>query len=153
MLSFRILILAAVLTFGASVSAFAQTPVKLDTPQSKEVGPIRSSPAYAEAILRKTELQAELESMLPDYTEENPKVIDARFEIGVLTKDIDRLFGVRPTETSKLTEALGKLIVRRAAVATELHRLMRSYNKDHPEVKRAQRRVDIYDAAIREILG
>lgn len=140
------------LIVGASLTVFSQSP-KADPVQSKEVGPIRSSPAYAEAILRKTELQAELESMLPDYTEQNPKVIDARFEIGILTKDIDRMFGVRPTETGKLTEALGKLIVRRAAVATELHRLLRSYNKDHPEVKRAQRRVDIYDAAVREILG
>lgn len=146
------LILLAGLIVGASITAFSQSP-RTDPVQSKEVGPIRSSPAYAEAILRKTELQAELESMLPDYTEENPKVIDARFEIGVLNKDIDRMFGVRPTETGKLTEALGKLVVRRAAVATELHRLLRTYSKDHPEVKRAQRRVDIYDAAIREILG
>lgn len=146
------LILFAGLIVGASITAFSQSP-RTDPVQSKEVGPIRSSPAYAEAILRKTELQAELESMLPDYTEENPKVIDARFEIGVLNKDIDRMFGVRPTETGKLTEALGKLVVRRAAVATELHRLLRTYSKDHPEVKRAQRRVDIYDAAIREILG
>ncbi len=152
MKNLKYVILVLGLLFGASLTAFSQS-IKTDLVQSKEVGPVRSSPAYAEAILRKTELQADLESMLPDYTEENPKVIDVRFEIGVLTKDIDRLFGVRPTETGKLTEALGKLIVRRAAIATELHRLLRTYSKDHPEVKRAQRRVDIYDAAIREILG
>ena len=63
------------------------------------VGPIRASAAYAEVLLRKTEVQAELEAMLPDYTEENPRVIDARFEIGVLTRDIDRIYAVRPSET------------------------------------------------------
>lgn len=117
------------------------------------VGPIRASAAYAEVLLRKTEVQAELEAMLPDYTEENPRVIDARFEIGVLTRDIDRIYAVRPSETGKLTLALGKLLVRRAALETEFQRLQRSYNKDNPEVKRAKRRIEIFDNSIKQILG
>lgn len=117
------------------------------------VGPIRSSAAYAEVLLRKTELQAELEAILPDYTEENPKVIDGRFEIGVLTRDIDRIYAVRPSETGKLTLALGKLIVKRAALETELQRLLRSYNKDHPDVKRTKRRIEVFDHSIKQILG
>lgn len=136
-----------------AAAVFSQSANAVDTPQIKEVGPIRSSAAYAEVLLRKTELQADLESMVPDYTEENPKVIDARFEIAVLTKDIDRLFGVRPTETAKLTQALGRLIVRHAELSTDLHRLQRSYSSDHPEVKRARRRAEIFDSAIKEILG
>ncbi len=119
----------------------------------KETGPIRSSGAYAEVLLRRTELQADIEAFLGDYTEENSKVIDARFELGILTKDLDRIYTVRPSETAKLTPALGKLIVRRAALETDLARLMRSYNKDHPEVKRAKRRVEIFAASIKEILG
>ena len=117
------------------------------------VGPIRASAAYAEVLLRKTELQADLEAMLPDYTEENPKVVDARFEIGVLTRDIDKMYAVRPTEIGKLTLALGKLLLKRAALETELQRLQRSYAKDNPEVKRAKRRVEIFDNSIKQILG
>ncbi len=116
------------------------------------VGPIRSSAAYAEVLLRKTELQAELEAILLNYTEENPKVIDGRFEIGILTRDIDRIYAVRPGETGKLTLALGKLIVRRAALETELQRFLRTYNKDHPDVKRAKRRIEIFDNSIKQIL-
>ncbi len=145
--------LLALLVVAAAGTAHGQSAVKNDAGQGKEVGPIRSSAAFAEALLRKTELQADLESMLPDYTEENPRVLDARFEIGILTKDMDRLFGVRPSETGRLTQALGKMIVRRAALETDLSRLQRSYSKDHPEVKRAKRRVEIFDAAIKEILG
>ncbi|MEP6944516.1 MAG: hypothetical protein ABJA02_01265 [Acidobacteriota bacterium] len=145
-----IIAVAVILFAGAARS---QVPVKSDVGPVKEVGPIRSSAAYAETLLRRTELQADLEAMLPDYTEENPKVLDARFEIAVLSKDMDRLFGVRPSETGRLTEALGRMIVRRAALATDLSRLLRSYSKDHPEVKRAKRRVEIFDAAIKEILG
>ncbi len=118
-----------------------------------ETGPIRSSAAYAEVLLRKTELQADLEAMLPDYTEENPKVIDSRCEIGILTRDIDKMYAVRPTEIGKLTLALGKLLIKRAALETDLQRLQRSYAKDNPEVKRAKRRVEIFDNSIKQILG
>jgi len=115
-------------------------------------GPIRSSAAYSEILLRRTELQADLEALSPDYTEANPKIIDLRFEIAALDKSLEKVFGVKPTETGKLTLALGKLIVRKATIETELSRLMRSYNKDHPEVKRAKRRVEIFDNAIKEVL-
>lgn len=124
-----------------------------DTTDFKEVGPIRSSAAYAEVLLRRTELQADLESFLNDYTEDNPKVIETRFELGALIKDIDRLFKIRPSETSKLTLALGKMIVRRAALETDLMKLKLRYNEKHPEVLRAKRKVEIYAAALKEILG
>ena len=141
----------AVLALVFSVSLnYSQTPDK--NPQSGDVGPIRSSPAYAEILIRRTELKADLESLLADYTEANPKIIDLRFELGLLDKSIERVFGVRPTDTGKLTLALGKLLLRKAALETELARLSRSYNKDHVEVKRAKRKVEIYEAAIKEIL-
>jgi len=120
--------------------------------KSSEPGPIRSSPAYAEILLRKTELQADLEALTPDYTEESNKIIDLRSEIASLDKSLERVFSIRPSETDKLTLALGKLIVQKAVLETELARLLRSYNKDHKDVKRAARRVEIFDAAIREIL-
>lgn len=140
----RLIFLAAILLTPAI--CYAQQA------STNEPGPIRSSAAYAEVLLRKTELQADLESFLGDYTEQNPKVIDARFELAALAKDLDRLFAVRPSETAKLTAALGKMIVRKAVLETELSRLMRSYNKDHPEVKRMKRKVEIFDSAIKEVL-
>lgn len=120
--------------------------------QAVDAGPIRSSPAYSELLLRKTELKADLEALSADYTEANPRIIDLRFELGVIDKLLEKVFGVKPSETGKLTLALGKLIVRQAALQTEHARLLRSYNKDHPEVKRAARKVEIYDAAIKEVL-
>lgn len=115
-------------------------------------GAIRSSPAYAEILLRKVELQADAEVFLADYTETNPKLLDVRFELNALEREMERLFAVRTTETSKLTLALGKLMVRKAAIATDLNRLSRSYSKDHPEVKRAAKKVEIFESAIKEIL-
>jgi len=120
--------------------------------QASEPGPIRSSPAYAEVLLRRTRLQADLEAFLADYTEANPKIIDLRVELAAINKSLDRVYAVKPTETGKLTLALGRLIVEQAALQTDLARLLRSYSGDHAEVKRAKRKVEIFESAINEIL-
>lgn len=139
---------------ASSASAQVSQPKPTGTPSpSSEPGPIRSSPAYAETLLRKTELESDLLSFAEDYTDQNPKVIDARFELATLSKDIDRLFAVRPDDVAKLTLALGKLIVRRAEIETELNRLLRSYKPDHPQVIRARKKAELYRDALKEILG
>ncbi len=111
----------------------------------------KSSPAFAELILRKTELLADLESLLVSYTEEFPKVKELRFEVAELDKETARLGVVR--ENAKLTAALGKLLVRRAELATDVWSLQKKYGDEHPDVKRAKRKAEIYDNAVREILN
>ena len=135
-----IVTVAFILLSAAAVSAQA------------DAGPIKSSPAYAEVLLRKTELQADLESFLADYTEANPKIVDLRFELASINKSLDRILAVGPTQTGKLTLALGKLIVRKAALETDLNRLSLKYGKDHTEVKRARRRVEIFENAVNDVL-
>ncbi len=117
------------------------------------INSIKGSPAFAEVLLRRADLRSDLESFLPDYTEQNPKIIDIRFELAELDKALDRLYSVKPTELSKLTLALGKMLVRKAGLETDLARVKRSYNDDHPDVRRLKRRLEAYDAAIKEILG
>jgi len=140
---FQRTIFSLILLLIAASFAFSQTG---------EVGPIRSSAAYSEVLLRKTQLQADLEALLADYTEANPKIIDLRTELAAINKSLEKIFAVRPTETGKLTLALGKLIVDQARLQTDLARLLRSYGNDHPEVKRARRKVEIFESAINEIL-
>ena len=120
--------------------------------QAGEPGPIRSSAAYSEVLLRKTQLQADLEAFLADYTEANPKIIDLRNELAAINKSLEKIYAVKPAETAKLTLALGRLIVQQAALQTDLARLLRSYSNEHAEVKRARRKVEIFESAINEIL-
>lgn len=137
---------ASVFLFSFAIYGHAQVAAE------NEAGPIRSSAAYAEVILRKTELQAELEAVLPDYTDTNPKILDLRFELSALNKAIEKVYGVKPSDTGKLTLALGKLLIKRASLETDLARLLRTYTNEHNSVKRVRRQVEIYDAAIKEIL-
>lgn len=139
---------AICILFAASVFSAAQKNADVsDAPLS-----IKSSPAYAEILLRKTELLSDIDAFGADYTEVSPKMIELRVELASLDKSLEKVFAVRPSETGKLTQGLGKLIVKKAALDADLDRLSRKYSKDHPETKRAQRRVDRFNAAIGEIL-
>jgi len=112
----------------------------------------KSSPAYSEVLLRKTERESELEEFLIGYTEEFPKVKEIRFELDLLQKAAAKIVAVNASEAGKLTLALGKLMVRKTEIETDLWNLRRQYEDDHPEVKRARRKIEIYEKAIKEIL-
>jgi hypothetical protein len=150
---FLIILLIPVLA-GISFAQRKSAPAP-STPSapSTATDPIRSSPAFAEVLLRKTELQADMESLLVEYTEEYPKIKEARFELAAVQKEMDRLLAVKPAEASKLSQALGKLIVRKLELETDLWALRVKYDDENPDVKRAKKKLEIYEAAIKEILG
>lgn len=113
----------------------------------------RASPAFAELRLKKAELESELESLLLEYTDDFPKIKEIRATLGFLQKEIERLATVGPAGSQRLTPALGKLMVRKAEMETEVWRLSEMLQPAHPDLKRAKRRVEIFEAAIKEILG
>jgi uncharacterized protein involved in exopolysaccharide biosynthesis len=118
-----------------------------------DLQPIRSSPAYAELLLRRTELESNLDALLVDYTEEFPKVKDIRLELGFLKTEMDRLLAVRPADAAKLSQALGQLMLRKVEIETQLDTLRAQYKDDHPDVRKARKKVETYEAAIKDILG
>ncbi len=145
--------LFAAVLLASGIEAFSQTntPNKTETAKTSPVVP--SSPAYAEILLRRTELTAELESLVLDYTEEYPKVREIRHVLTLIERESARLAKVKPADSSRLTLALGKLIVRKIELETDLWGLLKTYKEEHPDVKRARRKVEIYEAAIGELLN
>lgn len=140
------------LTF--SLSAFAQTDDKkprLDysTPTSKA---IKSSPAYAALVLHRTTLRAELEELLTTYTEDFPKVVDTRYEIDLINYELSRLLGTKVTDSCKLSDSLGKLILKKTEVEMTLWTLKKKYNSEHPDVQRTIKKLEIYEKAVIEVL-
>jgi len=130
-----------------------QSATKQPKPVVAESNGIRATPAYAEVLLRETELKAEIESILLDYTEDYPKVKEMRFELELLSSEMDRLLAVKPNDIGKLTQALGKLILGKVSNQTTLRQLRLQYADEHPSVKRQRKKVEIYEAAIKQILG
>ncbi len=113
---------------------------------------IKSSPAYAELLLRKTEREAELEEFLLDYTDEFPKVKEIKFELDLLQKQMEKVLAIGASDAPKLSLALGKLLVRKTELEVDYWNLLKQYNADHPEVKRAKRKIEVYEKAVKEIL-
>ena len=145
-------LLSAIVLFSTVI--FAQTNIKTKPPTTITTASnqIKSSPAYAEIILRKTELTSDLESLLVEYTEDYPKVREMRYETGLLQKELNKILALTAADSGKLTSALGKLIVRKSELETDLWGLQKQFNDEHPDVKRAKRKVEIFDAAIKDIL-
>lgn len=113
---------------------------------------IRATPAYAEILLRKTELESTVEELLVSYNEEFPKVKNTRYELNLLNAELARFGRLNKSDAGKLTLALGKLIVRRAQLATEFWIISNRYNSAHPNAKKAKRKLEIYHKAVEDIL-
>jgi uncharacterized protein involved in exopolysaccharide biosynthesis len=148
-------LLTAVSIFMFASFCRAQTSgsvTKKTVPTQTATSAVKSSPAYAELLLRRTERESELEGLLLDYTEEFPKVKEIKFEMELLKKEMDKIAAVNAAESGKLTLALGKLIVRKVEIEADLWNLRLQYKDDHAEVRRAKRKVEIYERAIKEIL-
>jgi uncharacterized protein involved in exopolysaccharide biosynthesis len=114
---------------------------------------VRTSPAYAELLLQKTELESTLESLLVDYNEGHPKIKGLRTELTLLNAEILRLSVVKPADAGRLTSALGRLMLRKVELEVQFEAMRAQYKDEHPEVKKLKRKIEIYESAIREILG
>ena len=150
---FRRGVVVLALALSMCLLAVGQGTKSTAKPAVEDLGFVKSSPAYAELQLRRTELSSELESLLIDYNEEYPKIIELRYTVSLLDRDIARISKVKSTEASKLTLALGKLMLRRIELETDLWNLKRSYKDEHPDVKRAKRKVEIYESSVSDILN
>lgn len=145
-----LVIVAALLAFVAGVQP------RECAAQAKPAAPAidyRSSAAYAEVRLRQAEIEAELESSLSEYTEDHPKVREARVSLALLQKEIERLSAAGPAAVSRMTAAVGKLMVRKVEAETDLQKLLEALQPAHPDAKKAKRKVEVFEAAIRDVLG
>jgi len=135
---------------GAAQTSNKPKPLPTTLPAANTQSAIKSSPAYAEVLLRKTELEATLDDLIGEFTEEYPKVKETRFALGLIRKEFDKILAVG--DAAKLSLALGKLIVRKVELETDVWALLQKYSDAHDEVKRAKRKVATYEKAIKEIL-
>jgi len=112
----------------------------------------KSSSAYAELLVYKTELEAQIEDLAGDYTEDFPKISELRFQLDLAEKAAKRFLSVSASDAPKLSLALGRLTVRKIELETVLWNLQKQYKDDYPEVRRSKRKVEVFERAIREIL-
>jgi hypothetical protein len=135
-----------------SLFSFTQTKTTSKKAGFQVLNSYLGSPAYAEVLLKKTDVEAEYESLLIDYTEEYPKVKENKLALRLLLLEIEKLSKIDSSQMSKLTLALGKLIVRKVEIEVEVKALLVGYDEKNPDVLRARKRLQIYEKAVAEIL-
>ena len=148
-------LLIAISTFILAAVGNAQTAantVSKKTASNQAVSQIKTTPAYAELLLRKTELESALEDFSEAYTDDYPKVRETRYQLSLIEKDLARLLAFGNSDLTRMTLALGKLMVWRAELEADLWSLKTRFGNDHPDVRRAARRVSSFEKAIAEIL-
>jgi uncharacterized protein involved in exopolysaccharide biosynthesis len=144
-----------IVIFLFSVNCLAQQSKKTanTVPVSNSSGQsVKATPAYAELILRKTELESVLEDLSTAYTEEYPKFKETRYQLSLIEKDLAKLLSFGSTDLTRMTLALGKLLVRRAELDTDLWSLKTRFSDTHPDVARAKRRLSTFEKSINDIL-
>ncbi|NNE99058.1 MAG: hypothetical protein HKN25_08570 [Pyrinomonadaceae bacterium] len=152
----KFLRLAFVLVFIGSFSIVGEAQLRSRKSAKSTPVPIRTairhSPAFAELILRRAELESSLAELLVSYKEEFPKVKETRYELDVIRADIKEISSTSASQTGKLTLSLGKLLVRRAELATDYWVLKNRYSDQHPSTKKSKRKLEIFERAIKEII-
>lgn len=151
----RKIIFTLVLVPLCSLLCFSQTNGRKTAPQTSGAAAnqaAKSSPAYAELLVQKTEFEAQLEDFAGDYTEDFPKIKELRFELALIEKAANRFLAVGAGDVPKLSLALGKLTLRKIELETSLWNLQKQYKDDYPDVRRLKRKIEIFERAIREIL-
>lgn len=140
--------LLLLLTLVLALAGFSISQASVPNPAH-----VRTSPAYAELLLQRTELESTLEALLVDYNEAYPKVKELKTELTLLNAEILRLTAVKPTDAGRLTSALGRLMLRKVELEVQYEAMRAQYKDEHPDVKKLKRKIEIYESAIREILG
>lgn len=144
---------AALFLFYSPFCLAQTTNKKVAAVSSQGIGQAaKSSPAYAELLMQKTELEAQLEDFAGDYTDEFPKIKELRFQLNLMEKAASRFLAVGAGDVPKLSLALGRLTIRKIELETNLWNLQKQYKDDYPEVKRLKRKIEVFDRAIRDIL-
>lgn len=108
----------------------------------------KSTAAYAELVLRKVALQADMEGSLATMARDNPAVTAKQSEIDAVAAELDQLCKVPRGKQVYLNENYAKLLLHKVELAGRLKSLLVRYTAEHPEVKRTQAELN---ALVREM--
>lgn len=148
--SFRILLLMLIMLVGVSTASAQKERPKTDKTDSSVV---HASAAFSEILAQKALVEADLKILLTDYKEDYIGVREKQAEFALLNTALRNLEKTPAAEISKLTLALGKLVVKKIEVEAELKTLLEDYTEDFPAVKKARTRLGVYEEEIRKLLA
>jgi uncharacterized protein involved in exopolysaccharide biosynthesis len=112
----------------------------------------RTTPAYSTLIQRRVKVQAQLESLLEEYSSEWPQAKTFQFELDALKIEMKKMLEVPEEKVSNLTSGYGTLILRRVSLDAEIQSLLLEYSPNYPGLKEKQRELELLDQETRKIM-
>lgn len=135
------------------VLALAFLPVAARAQKASESPPDpKTTQAYSMLIQQKVRLQAELESLLSEYGSDWPKTKKVQFELDTLKSEMKKMLEIEESKVIKLTSGFGSLVLRRIALATEVHMLLEEEGSEWPTSKQRQRELELLDKEIQKLM-
>ena len=130
----------------------AQSTEQQNQTQPQQQGSTKSTPAYGELVMRKVEVEADLKQLLVDYTEEHPRAKEKKTELDAINREMDRIAAMDKAMIPKLTTTVGKLILRKIELETEIFKMKEQYAEDHPFIKKAKDKLEVIEGEIQKVL-
>jgi len=112
----------------------------------------RTTQAYCMLIQEKVKLQAELESLVSEYSSDWPKSKRVQFELDTLKSEMKKMAEVEESKVIKLTAGYGSLVLRRIVLATDAHVLLEEEGQEWPTFKQKQRELELLDKEIQKLM-
>jgi hypothetical protein len=135
------------------VLAFAFLPaVALAQKVSESEQNPKTTQAYTMLIQHKVKVQAKLESLLNEYGSDWPPSKELQFELDTIKSEMKKMAEVEEAKVIKLTSGFGSLVLRRIALATEVHTLLEENSSEWPPFKQKLRELELLDQDIQRLL-
>jgi hypothetical protein len=112
----------------------------------------KTTQAYSMLIQEKVKLQAELESLLIEYSSDWPKSKMLQFKLDTLKSEMKKMAEVEESKVIKLTSGFGSLVLRRIVLATDVHTLSEAEGPEWPPLKQKQRELELLDKEIQKLM-
>src|SRR6185503_12256831 len=113
------LVLVLVLAFFPAATLAQKPAATLGQKASEPEQNPKTTQAYSMLIQEKVKLQAELESLLIEYSSDWPKSKMLQFKLDTLKSEMKKMAEIEESKVIKLTSGFGSLVLRRITLATE----------------------------------
>ena len=137
--------------FGLAVLASAPAVYGQTVAVTQEVDP-RTTQAYSMLIERRVKVQAQLETLLHEYSSNWPPAKKLQAELDALKTEMKRMSELDQMLMPKLTSGVGALILRKTVLISEIKMLTEEESSEWPPLKEKQRELELLEKQIEKIL-
>lgn len=144
----KALLVAIALAVGAAGAVAGYEPQSVERVSSAA----ETTPAYARLVLRKATVESELADLSAKVTHEHPSLEAKRFELRGIRREMERMRAFEQSRVSKLSSAVGDLILSKVALQVELHGLLARVTPQHPLVTQKSDQLAALEREIENVL-